>query len=154
VSYDNIISRFEVVGAGCELAAGKTKMTGMDLAPVVTVHEKLGVVVIPSITTFMMALSEESTPFRYYRLHENRLKSFKDESCLSHVRQKAEQLAYYEFYYTGKGDQVSCIRCLNVIENWTSDDNPVSLHVVKFGKECALIHCFIKRRNEELSIKK
>ncbi|XP_035697595.1 inhibitor of apoptosis protein-like [Branchiostoma floridae] len=80
---------------------------------------------IPKSTTFLHTVDQ-----RGLRHESKRLETFADWPQPSPV--KPDDLAAAGFFYTGKGDNVQCFICGNVMRHWKEGDDPVLKHFYEF----------------------
>lgn len=67
-----------------------------------------------------------------FAVEAKRIESFEDWPKT--MRQKPQQLSDAGFYYTGKGDRVSCFSCGGGLKDWEENDDPWEQHAMWYGK--------------------
>lgn len=67
-----------------------------------------------------------------YAVEAKRIESYEDWPKT--MRQKPQQLSDAGFYYTGKGDRVSCFSCGGGLKDWEENDDPWEQHAMWYGK--------------------
>ncbi|XP_019637555.1 PREDICTED: uncharacterized protein LOC109479927 [Branchiostoma belcheri] len=88
-------------------------------------HLEYGPGHIPKSTTFLHTVDQ-----RGLRQESRRLQTFMDWPRSTPV--KPEHLAAAGFFYIGKGDNVQCCTCGNVLNHWREGDDPVLEHFYRF----------------------
>ncbi|KAI8489823.1 Baculoviral IAP repeat-containing protein 2 [Branchiostoma belcheri] len=88
-------------------------------------HLEYGPGHIPKSTTFLHTVDQ-----RGLRQESRRLQTFVDWPQSTPV--KPEHLAAAGFFYTGRGDNVQCCTCGNVLNHWREGDDPELEHFYRF----------------------
>ncbi|KAG5676927.1 hypothetical protein PVAND_006724 [Polypedilum vanderplanki] len=70
--------------------------------------------------------------FPEYAVEAKRIESYEDWPKT--IKQRPQQLSDAGFFYTGKGDRVSCFSCGGGLKDWEENDDPWEQHAMWYGK--------------------